>query len=174
MDRDVRIGSAFEAALQAASCNAQLWVPGVGNGALGGTLRALARLPDNQIIALIRQAVARESDEAPESGEVRLTARIVSEDATVCAIRVAEEEQRIVRLKRTEVEAGLARPGYWLPAIDPQTVAARIVSRNPDGFVPDVEGYEDLFPLQMAVECYDGFIEGGDWVVAETPCPAGW
>ena len=134
MDRDVRIGSAFEAALQAASCNAQLWVPGVGNGALGGTLRALARLPDNQIIALIRQAVARESDEAPESGEVRLTARIVSEDATVCAIRVAEEEQRIVRLKRTEVEAGLARPGYWLPAIDPQTVAARIVSRNPDGF----------------------------------------
>ncbi len=169
MDRDVRIGRTFEAALRAAGSNPQLWVPGIGNGALGSVLRALARLPDGQIIALIRRAVARRPEDGPETGETGLAERIVSDEPGLRVIRVEEETQRIVRLDRAEVEARLKEPGYWLLAIDPETLAVRIVLRNADGFVPDVEGHEDLFPLSMAVEREDGFIEGGDWLIAHTP-----
>ncbi|MFW0859331.1 MAG: toll/interleukin-1 receptor domain-containing protein [Dehalococcoidia bacterium] len=54
-------------------------------------------------------------------------------------------------------------------AIDPDTLVASIVVQRPDGFVPDVQGHEDLFPLLMAIERQDGFIQGGDWLVASTP-----
>ena len=58
--------------------------------------------------------------------------------------------------------------GRWLLAVDPETLEARVVVQR-GAFVPDVEGHEDLFPLSMAVEREDGLIEGGDWLVAETP-----
>jgi hypothetical protein len=35
--------------------------------------------------------------------------------------------------------------------------------------VPDIDGHEDLFPLLMTIERQDGFLEGGDWLVASTP-----
>ena len=54
-------------------------------------------------------------------------------------------------------------------AIDPETLVARIVIQLPNGFVPDIEGHEDLFPLLMALEQQDGLLEGGDWLVASTP-----
>ena len=57
----------------------------------------------------------------------------------------------------------------WLLAVDPETGSARIVARQTEGFVPEVEGHEDLFPLAMALEREDGFLPGGDWVVASTP-----
>jgi hypothetical protein len=57
-----------------------------------------------------------------------------------------------------------------LLAVDPETMVARIVvQRSSDGLVPDVEGHEDLFPLLMTLEREDGFLEGGDWLVARTP-----
>lgn len=41
--------------------------------------------------------------------------------------------------------------------------------QEPSSVVRDVEGHEDLFPLLMAVERQDGFVQGGDWLVAKTP-----
>ncbi|MBI4516853.1 MAG: toll/interleukin-1 receptor domain-containing protein [Deltaproteobacteria bacterium] len=38
-----------------------------------------------------------------------------------------------------------------------------------NGFVPDIQGHEDLFPLLMTLERQDGFLEGGDWLTAQTP-----
>jgi HEPN domain-containing protein len=81
-------------------------------------------------------------------------------------------KQRIITLDFDEVMDKLAnRPerGYWLLAIDPESLTARIVFQDEKGFVPDVIGHEDLFPLSMAVENQDGFLKGGDWLVASTP-----
>lgn len=61
-----------------------------------------------------------------------------------------------------------ANGGRWLLAVDPETLNAKIVVQR-GALVPDVEGHEDLFPLSMALEREDEFIEGGDWLVAETP-----
>lgn len=81
--------------------------------------------------------------------------------------------QRVIQLSRSKVQQCRSLPpeagGRWLLAIDPATLESRIVSQHSDGFVPDVEGHEDLFPLEMAIERVDGFIEGGDWLVAYTP-----
>lgn len=80
---------------------------------------------------------------------------------------------RTIRLSRKVVLQRLYNPpsqGRWLLAVDPETLVARIVvQRLPDGFVPDIEGHEDLFPLLMTLERQDGFLEGGDWLVAHTP-----
>jgi HEPN domain-containing protein len=59
--------------------------------------------------------------------------------------------------------------GRWLLAVDPETLQAKLVCQHSDGHVPDVHGHEDLFPLSMIDERDDGFIEGGDWIVAYTP-----
>ncbi|MBT9149027.1 MAG: hypothetical protein DDT27_00538 [Dehalococcoidia bacterium] len=79
---------------------------------------------------------------------------------------------RSVRMSRRALLQRLCNPpqeGRWLLAIDPDTLVASIVVQRPDGFVPDVQGHEDLFPLLMAIERQDGFIQGGDWLVASTP-----
>lgn len=82
--------------------------------------------------------------------------------------------KRIITLSKTEVINKLRNPpspdkGDWLLAVNPESMEARIVLRQEDGFVPDVEGHEDLFPLSMTLENEDGFLEGGDWLVAPTP-----
>jgi hypothetical protein len=84
--------------------------------------------------------------------------------------------RRTIRLSRAAVAARLAedadrRSPRWRLAVDPATDVARIVEQLPNGFVPDAEGHWDLFPLSMAVEREDGFIEGGDWLVATTRDP---
>lgn len=88
-------------------------------------------------------------------------------------LRYGDPHVRTIRLSRKVVLQRLYNPppqGRWLLAIDPETLVARIVvQRLPDGFVPDIDGHEDLFPLLMAVERQDGFLEGGDWLVAFTP-----
>lgn len=79
---------------------------------------------------------------------------------------------RHVRLSRPLLMKHLYNPpskGRWLLAIDPHTLVAAIVLQQPDGYVPEVEGHEDLFPLLMALERADGFIDRGDWLVASTP-----
>jgi hypothetical protein len=77
-----------------------------------------------------------------------------------------------ITLNKSEVLDKIQNPpdggGRWLLAVDPETLEAKIVVQR-GTFVPDVEGHEDLFPLCMALEREDGFIEGGDWLVAETP-----
>lgn len=77
------------------------------------------------------------------------------------------------QFNRAEVEAraheGRTEAGDWLLAIDPETLAARIVHRDARGFVADVQGHEDLFPVGMALENDAGFLPGGDWLVAFTP-----
>ena len=79
---------------------------------------------------------------------------------------------RQITLSKIEVQDKMEKPppggGRWLLAVDPETLEAKIVAQK-GAFVPDVEGHEDLFPLSMALEREDGFIEGGDWLVAETP-----
>jgi hypothetical protein len=79
---------------------------------------------------------------------------------------------RTIRLSRKVVLQRLYSPphqGRWLLAVDPETLVARIVvQRLPDGFVPDVDGHEDLFPLLMTVERQDGLLEAGDFLVAFT------
>lgn len=75
---------------------------------------------------------------------------------------------RFITLSKSEV-LNKSRHKLWLLAIDPETLEARIVQRDETGFVRDVEGHEDLFPLGMCLEREDGFLEGGDWLVASTP-----
>jgi hypothetical protein len=78
----------------------------------------------------------------------------------------------MIRLSRRAVLERLYKPpqeGRWLLAVDPETLVASIVVQLPNGFVSDVEGHEDLFPLLMALERQDGLLEGGDWLVAYTP-----
>lgn len=80
--------------------------------------------------------------------------------------------KRIIFLNKSEVMNKMKDPpknGNWILAIDPDTLKANIVIRDLRGYVPDVEGHEDLFPLSMVTEREDGFIEGGDWLVASTP-----
>ena len=87
-------------------------------------------------------------------------------------LRYGDPRTRSVRLKRRAVLERLYNPpsgGKWLLSIDPSTLVARIVPQLPNGFVPDVEGHEDLFPLLMTLERQDGLLEGGDWIVATTP-----
>ncbi len=67
MDENVQIGTAFEAALREAVAKPDLWVPGIGNGALGAVLKELNCLPDDQVVALVRKAVA--SAGAPQKRE---------------------------------------------------------------------------------------------------------
>jgi len=78
-----------------------------------------------------------------------------------------------ITLSKGQVVHRLANPpeqgGRWILDVDPETRKARIVLQHPDSFVLDIEGHEDLFPLGMALEREDGFIEGGDWLVARTP-----
>jgi hypothetical protein len=80
---------------------------------------------------------------------------------------------RTIRLSRKVVLQRLYNPppqGRWLLAVDPETLVARIVvQRLSDGFVPDIDGHEDLFPLLMTIERQDGILEGGDWLIAFTP-----
>jgi hypothetical protein len=86
--------------------------------------------------------------------------------------RFGDPHVRVVRLSRRVVLHHLYRPatqGTWLLAIDPETLVASVVVRLPDGFVPDIDGHEDLFPLLMTLERADGILEGGDWLVAHTP-----
>ncbi len=169
MDDNVEIGRAFEAAVREAAADAGLWVPGVGNGALGAVLKVLNGMTDDQIVAIIRKSAAHRPGQDNKDQQAKLAMRSTGANADAAFFRVEEERHRIVRLTRAEVEARLAQPGKWVLAIDPDTLAARIVSQEPDGFVGAVEGHEDLFPLSMAVERDDGFIEGGDWLVAHTP-----
>lgn len=74
---------------------------------------------------------------------------------------------RQITLSNIEVQEKMEKPpaggGRWLLAVDPETLEARIVVQT-GAFVPDVEGHEDLFPLSMALEREDGYIEGGDWL----------
>lgn len=76
-----------------------------------------------------------------------------------------------ITLSRIEVLTKLLNPphgGDWVLAIDPETLNAQIIARI-KGYVSDILGHEDLFPLAMAVERPDGILEGGDWTVVETP-----
>jgi hypothetical protein len=76
-----------------------------------------------------------------------------------------------ITLSRIEVLTKLLNPphgGDWVLAVDPETLNAQIVARI-KGYVSDILGHEDLFPLAMAVERPDGILEGGDWTVVETP-----
>lgn len=74
-----------------------------------------------------------------------------------------------VQLRRVEVETrlqeGRAEARDWLLCIDPETLAARMVRRNTRGFVADVEGHEDSFPLAMALENRNGSFPAatGSW-----------
>lgn len=80
--------------------------------------------------------------------------------------------QRIIILDFEEVMRKLGTSlgnGDWLLAIDPETLETKIVIRGAEGYVADVAGHEDLFPLSMAIENPDGFLQGGDWLVAQTP-----
>ena len=79
---------------------------------------------------------------------------------------------RRVKINRPTLIRRLYNPpteGRWLLSINPYTLLARIVHQQADGFVPDVEGHEDLFPLLMTLERADGFLDRGDWVQAKTP-----
>jgi len=81
-------------------------------------------------------------------------------------------KEPVIKISRRELITKICNPhaeGDWVLAIDPETLESKVVYRQPDGFVPDVSGHEDLFPLSMAFEREDGFIEGGDWLVATTP-----
>jgi len=81
-------------------------------------------------------------------------------------------QKRNIELNRDEIIGKLYNPplqGRWLLAVDPNTLKAWVIVQLPNGYVPDVEGHEDLFPLLMTLEHEDGFIEGGDWLVAFTP-----
>lgn len=79
---------------------------------------------------------------------------------------------RAITISRDEAER-CARDGTedrcrWLLAVDPDTLHARFVGRDAAGFVADAQGHEDFFPVAMLFEQQDGFLEGGDWVVART------
>jgi hypothetical protein len=92
-------------------------------------------------------------------------------EATQEALRRAVQTAAIT-LSKAEVIGKLKSPpadGRWVLAVDPESLQARIVLQQADGFVPGIEGQEDLFPLSMATEREDGFIEPGDWLVAQTP-----
>ena len=81
-------------------------------------------------------------------------------------------KRRIITLNRAQVLEKLSSPPPgrdWLLAVDPDGLKASIVLRQVDGFVPDVDGNEDLFPLSMTLERDDGYLEGGDWLFAKTP-----
>ena len=81
-------------------------------------------------------------------------------------------KQRVIILDFVEVKRKLDDPpvnGSWLLAIDPETLDTKIVIRGAEGFIADILGHEDLFPLSMAIESPDGFLEGGDWLIARTP-----
>lgn len=87
-------------------------------------------------------------------------------------VRYGDPRIRTIRLsRRTVLEKLYNSPpeGRWLLAVDSETLVARIVVQLPNGFVPDIQGHEDLFPLLMTLERQDGFLEGGDWLVAYTP-----
>jgi hypothetical protein len=76
-------------------------------------------------------------------------------------------KMRKIQLSRKEVTEKLSRkPHGWILAIDPETLATQIIPSG--GYYPELEGHEDLFPLGMCVEREDGFLEGGDWTVAQT------
>ncbi len=82
------------------------------------------------------------------------------------------EKKNVIRLDRIEILSRIHNPpeqGTWLLSIDPEDYQAKIVLRNADGYVPDIQGHEDLFPLSMTIERDDGLLLGGDWVVARTP-----
>lgn len=78
---------------------------------------------------------------------------------------MSKQRKRIILLNKAKVLNKLNNPlqsGRWLLAIDPDTLQAKIVIQNTDHFVQDIDGHEDLFPLSMAIEMEDGYIEGGD------------
>lgn len=83
------------------------------------------------------------------------------------------DRRRFIALSRRESKKRSQQApeggGDWLLAVNPETLAARWVVRLPGGCVPDIEGHEDLFPPGMLFEHPDGFLPGGDWVVACTP-----
>lgn len=77
-----------------------------------------------------------------------------------------------ITLSRIEVLHKLVNPpteGDWILAIDPETLDARIVVRKANGYISDILGHEDLFPLPMTIERPDGILEGGDWLTAQIP-----
>lgn len=87
-------------------------------------------------------------------------------------LRFGDPVVRTIRLSRRAVLRRLYNPppeGDWILAVDPYTLVAKVVIRLPNGFVPDIEGHEDLFPLLMTLERQDGLIEGGDWLIARRP-----
>jgi hypothetical protein len=87
--------------------------------------------------------------------------------------QVHPDRRRFIRLSRSEAERRQreepASGGDWILAVEPETLTPRLVVRLPNGFVPDVEGHEDLFPLKMVFKHEDGFMPGGDWLTASTP-----
>ena len=59
-------------------------------------------------------------------------------------------KQRIIVLDFEEVMRKLGTPpgnGDWLLAVDSETLETKIVVRGAGGYVADVVGHEDLFPL---------------------------
>ncbi len=57
-DGDMLVATAtkFESLLREASRNPKLWVPGIGNGALGNVLRTLNEMNDADIIHIVRES----------------------------------------------------------------------------------------------------------------------
>lgn len=107
--------------------------------------------------------------------EVSAQALVAQQTALYEAAQEAERravQAAVITLSKAEVLAKLQSPppeGRWVIAVDPESQQARILPQQADGFVPDVAGQEHLFPLAMAAEREDGFIEPGDWLVARAP-----
>jgi hypothetical protein len=86
--------------------------------------------------------------------------------------QVHPDRRRFIQLSRSAAEQKRRQPpsaGDWLLAINPETLEAKFVVRELNGYVSQVEGHEDLFPLGMIFKHADGFLPGGDWLVASTP-----
>jgi hypothetical protein len=80
-------------------------------------------------------------------------------------------KNRVIKLNKKEILDKIENPpnnGDWILAIDPINLEGRIVKRGLNGFIANIEGHEDLFPLSIVLERSDGFIKGGDWIVAHS------
>lgn len=65
------------------------------------------------------------------------------------------EEVPVLLLSRAEAEekhVASSPAGDYLLLVDPETLVARFVRRDERGVVTDMQGHEDLFPLDMVLE----------------------
>jgi hypothetical protein len=85
--------------------------------------------------------------------------------------QIHPDRRQFLKVSRSEAERKHEQAGpseHWYLAVDPESLAVKIVGQSANGRFTGLSGHEDLFPLAMAFVHADGFLPGGDWTAVET------